>query len=230
MPDPVTGLIVGGSTIGGGLINAYIQSEAAEDAARAQERGITKGVEAQKMGIEETRRQFDALQEILAPYREAGETALTGQQALLGLAGEEAQQAEISKVMQSPLFETLQSQAQEGLLAQGSATGGLRGGNIRSAMAELNPQILNQLLEDRYSKLGGLTTLGASTASNIGQAGMQAGRDIGSSYRNIGGLYGDIGGVRAAEAMAKGQGYADIFGNLQNLAGMYAAGKSGGKF
>jgi hypothetical protein len=65
MPDPVTGLVVGGST----LIGGAIQSSSAGKASKAQQ-------QAANLGIEEQRRQFDALQKILSPYVSAGTTAI----------------------------------------------------------------------------------------------------------------------------------------------------------
>ena len=67
MPDPVTGLIVGGTT----LVSGAIQSNAAGKASKAQQQSA-------ELGIEEQRRQFDALQKILSPYVQAGTTALGG--------------------------------------------------------------------------------------------------------------------------------------------------------
>jgi hypothetical protein len=65
MPDPITGLVVGGTS----LIGGAIQSDSAGKASKAQQ----KSAEA---GIDEQRRQFDALQKILNPYVQAGNTAL----------------------------------------------------------------------------------------------------------------------------------------------------------
>lgn len=67
MPDPVTGLIVGGTT----LVSGAIQSNAAGKASKSQQ-------QAADAGIAEQRRQFDALQKILSPYVAAGTTALGG--------------------------------------------------------------------------------------------------------------------------------------------------------
>lgn len=69
MPDPITGLVVGGTT----LIGGAIQSSAAGKASKAQQ-------QAADAGIAEQRRQFDAVQEILRPYVQAGTTALGGLQ------------------------------------------------------------------------------------------------------------------------------------------------------
>jgi len=69
MPDPITALVVGGSQVVGGMM----QSRAASGAAGAQ-------TAASEAGIDEQRRQFDAVREILKPYVTAGTEAITGLQ------------------------------------------------------------------------------------------------------------------------------------------------------
>jgi hypothetical protein len=65
MPNPVTGLIIGGSQLLGGMM----QADAAESAAQAQAGAAGEG-------IAEQRRQFDAIQQLLAPYIQAGTGAI----------------------------------------------------------------------------------------------------------------------------------------------------------
>lgn len=75
MPDLGTGLSIGSSLLGG-----MMEGDAASDASGAQMR-IAEGQTA------ETRRQFDAMRALLAPYVGAGSSALSQQMALLGLGG-----------------------------------------------------------------------------------------------------------------------------------------------
>lgn len=189
MPDPVTALVVGGSQVVGGMM----QSRAASKAAGAQ----TAAAEA---GIEEQRRQFDVVQELLKPYVSAGTTALGGfgpyqqagagaipileqyaaagapaleqQQALLGLRGPEAQQAAISGIEQGAGFQAQVRAGEEALLQRASATGGLRGGNIQAALAQFRPQMLQQAIESQYKNLGGLAGVGGTVAQQLANAGM----------------------------------------------------------
>jgi len=200
MPDPVTALVVGGSQIVGGLM----QADAASSATQAQ-------TGASAAGIDEVRRQFNAVQTLLKPYVEAGTTAIGGmqpfaaagapalqqQQALLGLSGPEAERAAIERISTSPQFQALTKQGEEAILQGASATGGLRGGNVQAALAQFRPQLLSELINQQYGRLGGLTALGANTQQNIaalgqgsavGQAaqGMQSASDIANLYQNIG--------------------------------------------
>ena len=188
MPDPVTGLIVGGSQLLGGMM----QADAAGDAASLQAGAASEG-------IAEQRRQFDALQALLKPYTEAGTPALAAQQAMLGLGAPGAEAAQIAAVEGSPTFQALLRSGEEALLQRASATGGLRGGNVQAALAQFRPQLLAQQLEDRYSKLGGLTTLGQRSAAGVGAAGMETGTNVANLLANRGAALagGEIGEAKA---------------------------------
>ncbi len=185
MPDPVTGLIAAGSQLLGGAM----QSRAAGKAAGAQER-------AAEMGVEEQRRQFDEMQRLLQPYVQAGQPALAGMQNLIGLGGAEAQQQAIAGIEQSPLLQALTRQGEEAILQRASATGGLRGGNIQAALAQFRPQMLQQALEQQYSRLGGLTSLGQQSAARVGTAGMETGQ-------SVAGLLGQAGAAQAGGALGR---------------------------
>lgn len=209
MPDPVTGLIVGGSQLIGGMM----QSSAASDAAGAQ----TAAAEA---GIAEQRRQFDMVQQLLKPYVEAGAPALQQQQALIGLQGQEAQQQAISALEQGAGFQARVRQGEEALLQRASATGGLRGGNIQAALAQFRPQMLQQEIETQYGRLGGLTSLGQQSAAGVGTAGMQTGA-------RVAGLYGDVGAAQAGKELAQGQAMAGLFNLPAQFLGMQYGAKVG---
>lgn len=200
MPDPVTGLIVGGTTLAAG----WMQSEAAGEAAGAQ-------VKTSKLGIAEQRRQFDVLQKLLAPYVEAGSGAISGQQDLIGLGGPEAQAKAIATLEQSPQFTSLVSQGEEALLQNASATGGIRGGNIQGALAQFRPQLLSQLIESQFGKLGQVAQLGQASAAGTGAAGLETGT-------NIANLLTQQGQARAGAEIARGQVGADFFNTAGNLA------------
>lgn len=167
MPDPITGLIVGGTQ----LVSGMMQADAAGEAAGAQ-------AAASEAGIAEQRRQFDMVRELLKPYVEAGAPALRAQQAMLGLGTPEEEAAQIAAAERSPTFKAMLRTGEESLLQRASATGGLRGGNVQAALAQFRPQLLAQELESRYSRLGGLTSLGQQSAAGVGTAGMETGSAI----------------------------------------------------
>ena len=177
--------------VGGSVVSGYFGNQAAGDAAGAQ-------TDASMAGIEEQRRQFEALQKILSPYVQAGEGALSSQEDLMGLNGPQAQAKAIKQLQNSPLYSQLIQQGEEGILQNASATGGLRGGNIQNSLARFRPEVLNSLIDSQFNKLGSITSMGQNAAAGVGNAGMQAGA-------NISNLYGDIGAANAGKYMAQSQ-------------------------
>lgn len=193
-----------------GVASSMSQAEDAEDAAYAQQQSA-------QQGINEERRQFDAIQKLLKPYVDAGQPALTGQQDLLGLNGQGAQRAAIGGLESSPMFAALRSQGENSILANASATGGLRGGNVQGALAQFSPQLLNQLIESQYSKLGGLTSLGQNSAVMQANAGQ-------TSTGNIVSLLQQQGAAIAGGHLAEGKGDAGALNAVAGGFGMYGAG------
>ena len=213
MPDPVTALIAGGTSILGGAM----QSRSASKAGAAQERSA-------QMGIEEERAARLATEKLMAPYVQAGTGSLQGQQALLGLLGPEAQQQAYSGIELSPMFQSMVQQGESGILANASATGGLRGGNIQAALGQFRPQMLQSMIQNQYQNLAGLTSLGQASAA--GQAGY--GQQTAS---NIGNLYGQQGQARAGAALGQGQAWGNVLNAPMQLAGMASgAGMGLGEF
>lgn len=191
---------VGGGAIVGGYLGGEAQKEGAETAAAAQS-------EASRLSIEESRRQFEALQEVLSPYVQAGNTALAQQQALLGLGGQEAQQQAITALESGQQFQALARQGEEAILQNASATGGLRGGNTQAALAQFRPNLLAQVIESQYSKLGGLTNIGQASAAGVGSASLNTGSAVSNALQQSG-------AAQAQSALAAGQATANQWGNL----------------
>jgi len=192
----------------GGITGAKQAGEAAEQAGALQ-------YQASMAGVEEQRRQFDKLVELMAPYVAAGEGGMAGQQALVGLKGPEAQQQAISALEQSPEFASLVQQGENALLQQASATGGLRGGNTQAALAQFRPQILSALIEQQYGRLGGLTKIGQASAAGQAAAGMETGS-------NVANLLQQGGAAQAGAAIAAGSVPRQTFGDILKIGGTVA--------
>lgn len=188
MPDPITGLVVGGGALAGSAISSRAAKKAAGQQAAAAEEGIA-----------EQQRQFDILTELLKPYVEAGTPALQQQQALIGLRGAPEQQTAISALEQSPFFQSAVRQGEEALLQRASATGGLRGGNVQAALAQFRPQMLESQIAQQYERLGGLTSLGQASAAGQASAGMQSAGAIGKLLEQQGAALagGSLGSAKA---------------------------------
>lgn len=202
---------VAGGTILGGYMSSKSQKDAANTAADAQ-------TQASQLGIEEERRQFDAVQKLLSPYVDAGTGALTGQKDLLGLNGAGAQQSSIDAIKASPQFQALTQQGQDAILANASATGGLRGGNVQGALAQFQPQMLSQLIDQQYARLGGMTSLGQNAAAGTGNAGMATGDAVTK-------LLGQQGSAQAGAALAGGKADSQFINSLTSAFGTFVGKK-----
>lgn len=199
-----------GSAVIGGSLAANAQKKAGNAAAAAQ-------TQATDQSMAEQRRQFDAIQAMFRPYVEAGGGALARQLDLAGNNGPEAQQRAIQAIEMGPEFAAMTRQGEEAILQNAAATGGLRGGNVQSALAKFRPEVLSSLLNQQYQRLGGLTQLGQASA------GMQAAS--GQAFaNNATQLFGQRGDAMANAALARGQGQANMWGNVAGSVG-FAAGR-----
>lgn len=183
-----------------GLATAGAMIYSGSKAASAAKKAASTQAESAQAGIDEQRRQFDLTQKLLGPYAQAGEGALSAQQALIGLAGPEAQAEAIRNIEMSPQFTSMVAQGENAMLQNASATGGLRGGNTQAALAQFRPNLLSGLIQQQYQNLGGLTTTGANAAAGVGSAGMQTGA-------NVGNLLQQQGAATAGGQIAAGQSY-----------------------
>lgn len=193
----VAAAVIGGAVIGAGA-TAYSGSKASKAQGKAADAGAA-----------ESRYEFDEAKKILSPYVDAGTGSLTAQQDMLGLNGPEAQQKAIDAIQGSPEFASLTNQGEEAILQNASATGGLRGGNTEAALAQFRPQLLTQLINDRFAKLGGLTQLGQASAAGVGSAGIQTGA-------NIAQLLQAGGAAKAGGYLAQGQAIGQIGNGITN--------------
>lgn len=203
--------VMGAATIAAGAYSANQQKKAAQGAANAQTAATDKG-------MEEQRRQFDAVQKLLSPYVAGGEKGLAGQQDFLGLNGKPAQQAAIDGIQNSAQFGAMAQQGENAILQNASATGGLRGGNTEGALAQFRPQLLSGLINEQYGRLGGLAQMGQASAAGVGAAGMQTGD-------NITALLGQQGSAQAGALLAQGKANAQFGNSVANAFGTYMGGK-----
>jgi hypothetical protein len=190
----------------------------AKQASEAAERGSATQAAAAQAGIEEQRRQFDKLIELMSPYVTAGTPALEAQQAFLGLRGPEAEQAAIDRILGGETFKSLSQQGEEALLQRASATGGLRGGNIQGALSQFRPQLLSSLIEQQYGRLGGLAQSGQAAAAGQATAGMGSASNIANLLANRGQA---IAGGQIAAGGVPRQTFGDILGIGKVAAGFF---------
>lgn len=199
----LAGIAMAGATV----YSANRSSNAAGNAADAQSASA-------QLGIDESRRQFDRVQQLLSPYVQAGQQGMAGQQNLIGLNGAPAQQQAINGIQSSPMFGAMAKQGEDAILQNASATGGLRGGNTQAALGQFRPQLLSQLIDQQYARLGGMTQIGQASAAGVGAAGMQTGQ-------NVAGLFGQQGAAQAGAALASGQATGQMVNGAAGALGIY---------
>jgi len=154
IPFLVPSLVVGGASLLSSIFGAKKAKEGAESAAKIQAKSTAQSIE--------------ALKAALAPYTALGLQSAEQQKALMGLSGAEAQAAAVGAIEGGAEYKSLVSSGENAILQNAAATGGLRGGNVQSALAQFRPQVLSQLINQQYSRLAGLTSMGAGVASSMG--------------------------------------------------------------
>lgn len=181
---------VAAAIVGTAVVGAVVADKASKRAANAQ-----KG--AANAGIAETRDQFDQIQALLAPYVKAGNEGTDAQRALLGLAGHQAQTDAVKGIENGGQFQAMVKSGEDAILANASATGGLRGGNVQGALGQFRPQLLNTLINQRFAQLGDVASRGQASAA--GQAALQ-----GQNAGQIAQLLGNVGQAQAGAALGQG--------------------------
>jgi hypothetical protein len=198
---------VAAAVIGSAVIGAGVSIYSSNKASKTQRQAADRTVEEQRAAREQMRT-------LLNPYVSAGTPALQSQMAALGLSGPEAQQAYVTQQEQNPLFQSLAQQGETAILQNASATGGLRGGNVQGALAQFRPALLNQFLEQQYSRLGDLTKIGQASAAGVGASGVTSATNIGNAYTQAG--QAQAGGALAS-ANAFNQALGTVAGQIPGL-------------
>jgi len=180
-------------------------------AAGAQQAANTQS-EYAGMGIDEINSQLQNIMGLMQPYLDSGTNALGAQGNLIGLGGADAQAQALAELQASPQFTEQLRLGEQSIMQNASATGGLRGGDTQGALAQYSPQLLNQLIESQYSKLGGLSNQGLSAANTGAGAYSSAGG-------NIANLLGQQGSAIAGGQLAAGSTTRNTFNDLLSLGG-----------
>lgn len=196
---------VGAATLISGFMSSRAQRKAGSEMEDAQ-------VGAAQLGIEEQRRQFDQIMELISPYVAGGTAAFDQQGQLIGLAGAPAQQQAIQAIQKGPEFQALTRQGENAILQNASATGGLRGGNAQRALSEFRPRLLSELINQQFGRLGGLSGQGLAAATGLSKFGQE-------TSNNITGLLASIGSAQAGGAKAQGDASKESAGVLGSVLG-----------
>jgi len=222
MPDPVTGLTVGASIIGGG-----IAASGSRDAASTQAGAAREGADVQAQSAREAqalqKQMFDIQRGGQEPFRQAG---LAGQNRLmeyLGLGGNAGaagygrygRDFGMSDFQADPGYAFRLSEGQKALDRSAAARGGMISGGALRAATRYGQDMGSQEYQNAYNRyqtnranqlqpLGNLMASGQSAASNVGSAAGQYGANAGNLITGAGNAM--AGGITGAgNAMAAGQ-------------------------
>jgi hypothetical protein len=130
-----------------------MSASAAGDAADAQSQSAANNLQL-------AQQQYNTLQGQISPYLSAGQTGLTGYQDLLGANGNDAQGAAIGDIKNGAQYQGLMQTGNENILANASATGGLRGSNTSNTLANTGISTLNNLITQKLANYGTLMSAG----------------------------------------------------------------------
>lgn len=166
-------------------------------------RDAKKAANAQRYAADQStalnREQLEYIKQIMAPYQQAGQSALP---ALQGFVNQPADQFNFSydSYFQSPHYKALMGQQNEQALRAGAATGGIRGGDTQAALATIAPQLAMQAEDaarqnfslnqgarlNQFNQLMGIAGLGTGAANQVGNAAQTFGQVAGNNALNVG--------------------------------------------
>lgn len=236
MPWAIAGAAI---AAGGAIYSANKQSSAAKDAANASN-------QASQNSINEQQREFNINQQNLAPWLNTGKSALNVLAGMYGLnsgspstgatqtlfdgtkatpinGGIAGSQPDYSAFFQSPDYQFALQQGQGALDRDAAARGTLYSGGHTADAINFGQGLASQQFGNFYNRMAGLAGVGQTTATNLGQQGMQmasnignlnmmnAGNQMNSIYNNanaqsnLAGQIGQIGGTLAGYYMNRPQ-------------------------
>lgn len=190
-------------------------------AKKASKRAEAAQIEAAEKGIVEQRRQFDLTRSDYAPYLASGVSGLADLGDLIGINGADAQSAGLVGIQNSPALASIIRNGEEAILANASATGGLRGGNIQRGLADFRSDSFVDQLNQQISRLAGLAGLGQGATDSVSAFGA-------NTANNVTDLLGQQGQARANGLLARGGINASLWNNVGSFADSIVSSFMGG--
>jgi hypothetical protein len=188
---------------GSSILSGITGGKAAKEAAKTQAAAYQKG-------IDEQHRQFDVTQANFQPYQQAGTQGLSGIMGLLGLNGNDTQEQAIASLKASPAFTSLYNTGQDTILQNAAATGGLRGGNTESSLANYGSGLLSQVIQQQLAGYGGLASTGVGATNSLAGFGQQ-------TSNNVSNLLGQQGQASASGTLGQAAALQGIFKSLASF-------------
>lgn len=173
MSAAITAAVVG---IGG----AMVMSNQSEIAGRAALKGQK---EQQQEGMDSQERMNDLARQDRAPWTEAGAVGLAGYQDLMT---PEGQTEAYNDFYSSPMFAAQQQQANQNVMRNQSAQGGLRGGSTYSQLESVAPQLGQNYVSGLMNQNLNLANMGMGMAGQNAAGYQQLGSDQLNMYNQRG--------------------------------------------
>lgn len=191
------GMVAAGvATVAAGAMS----SKASRDAAKGQRSAEYEAIASQE-------RMFDKQLELMAPYRQAGYSAVEGLQALT----DPSQRGQmLMEYYNSPEYAAMADMSATEQSRLGAVTGGLRSGSTYQNLEAIRPQLGQQYLTNQYNQLTGLANLGVGAASQGAQGAANLGNQQALAQRNMGQAY-------AQNQLAQANIFGDTAGQLGGL-------------
>jgi hypothetical protein len=146
----------------------------------------------QAKALKQQKEIFEEQRNDLAPYRTAGGTTLQDQQDLLGLNGQDAATAAMSKFQTSPGYQWQLGQGLRAVDAGAAASGMLRSGATLKAEQAYGSGLADQEFGNYYNRLMSISTLGENAAAGGATTAQGASNAIGQNANNQSSIYGGM--------------------------------------
>ncbi len=157
----------------GSIFGAAKSQKAIKKASAAQVAAMNAAIAEGRAGLEQTRQDY-------LPFTSAGGTAIARMGDLVGLGEPGVQASAIEALETSPLYTSLIRSGEEALLANASATGGLRGGNLQRGLADFRADTLSRVIQDQLQRLGGIAGMGSGLTTNLGALRSETAANVGN--------------------------------------------------
>ena len=158
-------LIVAGGIAAAGAVSSYMGGESAK--------------RSQKKSLKEQRRQFNLINEQLAPFREAGLGGLQGVQDLL---------RDPSSITETPGYQFQLQQGQEAITGRAAAGGTLQSGATLKDLTKFGQGLASSTYQQQINNQMGLANLGASSATQGAQITSGISANISGGMENLGAI------------------------------------------
>jgi hypothetical protein len=169
-----TGLAIGAVAAVGAGATIY----AANEAAGATESATNSAVNEQQWAIQQQ-------ENLSAPYRALGQSAIGQYQSLLGL-GPNGAAGELQALQQTPGYQFTQQQGTQATVNQASAMGLGLSGNTLEGISQFNTGLADQTYQNAVANAEGAVSIGQNAAAGTGSAIQSGANNISTALINQG--------------------------------------------